>query len=820
MPRKKVAISALHLENLKQQVARTFGKPIITKPDCVALSEQVQQRTGVYLSESTLRRFFGLIASPSQPSLQTLDTLAQFVGCDNWYAFINQQFPSGASPLAPDLLQWEVIRSKARRISEISLQRIKEGLGLPYEVTSSRPSAQELLQQFAYSPQTALCFYAPSGAGKSTLLAHWVEQQQAHTEDIIWLVSGNALSQLLQQGFSLESWLYQSLGVSSTADILQHFHRQPTERPGTMWLVMDGFSFQQIRSDECVNFYRSLLSFIQEVHTYPWFKVILSVQVPLWQQVINPLRQQLRQTHCWFTVAEVGNLVKGNLPPLSWNEIEQIIRAYHTHYPDRQGQDLTALPLHTQELLQNPFFLQLYLTADHFSSPEAIDELSLVELFVREQIERGPYAYEKLHLIQRIISLITQHQLTDSVIKTELFTADTSTTAYEELLKAGILEESLELRGLFDADKMVRFANTKVLAYTVVSYYLQQHHNRVDIDLAKQLGRLFERSEVLPEILRWLILLGFREKNVEFLSQFFDLDFLFVDKTYNDSIIFHLVITLGIQLRRHAELREKLWPIYAQHPLGRAYYFEFFVDIDYLVLHHYEGLTIYAQHKTTPEARLFVNCLLFLKGFLSGNRNECQAACQIITQIEPDLSIHPTPLGRRFACLLLYEHYYGSGIGAEMISHLHKIEEQMPELGALGRHLPTYHTIISEALIWCEHYDDANLVLKNAERRYATDETFVGASFHHQLLLNLANIQVRLGKSEQAKATFGRIKPYLFDVHSRQYNLVSYHLLESLLFRTEGEVAKAKQTYKKAESAANMLKYNGLIENIFPLYQC
>ncbi len=818
MPRTKVAIPAAHLEKLKQQVAQTFGKPISTKPDCVALSDEVQQRTGVYLSESTLRRFFGLIASPSQPSLQTLDTLAQSIGCDNWHAFINQQVSWATLTLVPEPVQWEVVRSKAHRISEISLRRIKEGLGLPYEVTSSRPLVQELLRQFAGSPQTALCLYAPSGSGKSTLLAHWVEQQ-ARTEDIIWLVSGNALAQLLQQGFSLESWLYQSLGVSSTANILQHFHCQPAERLGAMWLVMDDFSFQQIRSDRCVDFYRSLLSFIQEVHTYSWFKVVLSVQVPLWQQVIAPLRQQLQQTHCWYTVAEVENSAEGNLPPLSRDEIEQVTRAYHTYYPDKQiNRDLIALPFHTQELLRNPFFLQLYLTADHSSNPEAIDELSLVELFVREQIERGPYAYEKLHLTRRIISLVAQHQLTNSVVKKELLTADSSAAAYEELLNAGILEESLELRGLFDTDQVVRFANTKVLAYSVVSYYLQQHHNRIDLDSVKQLSRLFERSEVLPEILRWLILLGFREENVVFLSQFFDLNFPFAEKTYNDSIIFHLVTTLGIQLRRHAKLREKLWPIYAQHPLGQAYYFEFFVDIDYLVLHHYEGLTIYAQQKATPEARLFANCLLFLKGFLSGNHYECQAAHLIITQIEPDLSIHPTPLGRRFACLLLYEHYYGGGIKSETIDHLHEIEKQMPQSGTLGRHLPTYHTIVSEALIWCERYADAHLVLKHAERRYATDETFVGASFHHQGLLNLTNVQLYLRKIKQSRATFGRIKPYLFNVHSRQYNLISYYLLESLLHQSSGADEEAQHATKKATKIAKALKYDGMLKNIFPLY--
>ena len=489
MSRKKIAISAAHLEKLKQQVAKTFGKPISTKPDCVALSDEVQQRTEVYLSESTLRRFFGLIVSPSQPSLQTLDTLAQFVGCDNWHAFINQQVSWATLALAPEPVQWEVVRSKAHRISEISLQRIKEGLGLPYEVTSSRPLVQDLLRQFAGSSQTALCLYAPSGAGKSTLLAHWVEVRQKHSDDIIWLVQGNALSQLLQQGFSLESWLHQSLGMLTAANILSYFKQHPTERRGTMWLVIDDSSFQRIASETCVNFYRSLLSFVQEMHSYAWFKVVLSVQVPVWRQVIQPIRDQLRQTQCWYTTAEAENRIEGNVPPLGKDEVAQIIRAYHACYPTKKNQrDLLALPFHTQDLLSHPFFLQIYLTTDRYAELDDIDELSLVELFVHEQFGSGPFAHEKLQLVRRIITLVVAGQLADGVLKAQLSLTDTNfTAAYEELLKVGILEEVLEFRGLFDTEKIVRFANLRVFAYTLVSYYLDQNQNHISIDLAKQL---------------------------------------------------------------------------------------------------------------------------------------------------------------------------------------------------------------------------------------------------------------------------------------------------------------------------------------------
>lgn len=340
----------------------------------------------------------------------------------------------------------------------------------------------------------------------------------------------------------------------------------------------------------------------------------------------------------------------------------------------------------------------------------------------------------------------------------------------------------------------------------------------LDYTLATELGRTFAQSEVLPELLRWLILIASQKKNTEYLSQFFDLDFLFTGKTYNDALVFHLVTTLGVQLRHDPDLREILWQTYARHPLGQSYYFELFVDIDYLVMHHHKGLVIYSRHKKTAEARLFVNCLLFLKGFLTGDKTACESAYHIIRNIEPDLSIHPTPLGRRFACMLLYEHHYGAGIKKNLIYELFEVAANIPKSGPLGQHLPTFHTLVAEALNWCAQYNIAHEVLQKAIKEYGTDETFVGVSFHHQMLVSLATTQLRRGETEQAKATFRKIKPYLFDVHSRQYNLMGYYLLKSLLLKMTGDAAKANIAYTNAKEIAYRLKFQGILENILPTY--
>ncbi|MEJ0104517.1 MAG: hypothetical protein WDO19_19000 [Bacteroidota bacterium] len=55
--------------------------------DFEKLSNRVQEKTGVTLSVSTLKRIFGRVNYKSAPSLTTLNTLTQFAGFEDWRSF-------------------------------------------------------------------------------------------------------------------------------------------------------------------------------------------------------------------------------------------------------------------------------------------------------------------------------------------------------------------------------------------------------------------------------------------------------------------------------------------------------------------------------------------------------------------------------------------------------------------------------------------------------------------------------------------------------------------------------------------------------------
>jgi hypothetical protein len=67
-----------------QQIVEKFGKPIRYPLDCVALSVMIENKTGERISTNTLKRLLGFINETREPRLYTLDTIAKYIGYDDW----------------------------------------------------------------------------------------------------------------------------------------------------------------------------------------------------------------------------------------------------------------------------------------------------------------------------------------------------------------------------------------------------------------------------------------------------------------------------------------------------------------------------------------------------------------------------------------------------------------------------------------------------------------------------------------------------------------------------------------------------------------
>lgn len=79
------------MERLKQIVIQQLGRTLEAPADYEYLSEQIQMKTGAYLSPTTLKRVFGHIPYDGQLRPTTLSILARYAGYSGWQDYLDKQ---------------------------------------------------------------------------------------------------------------------------------------------------------------------------------------------------------------------------------------------------------------------------------------------------------------------------------------------------------------------------------------------------------------------------------------------------------------------------------------------------------------------------------------------------------------------------------------------------------------------------------------------------------------------------------------------------------------------------------------------------------
>ena len=95
-----------HIENLKKEVLRKFGRTVEAAADFDALSAAIRQSISETLSSSTLKRVFGYVKYDAEPSATTLSILSRYVGYAGWSDFCrNFQLSEADSSTLPSKIR-------------------------------------------------------------------------------------------------------------------------------------------------------------------------------------------------------------------------------------------------------------------------------------------------------------------------------------------------------------------------------------------------------------------------------------------------------------------------------------------------------------------------------------------------------------------------------------------------------------------------------------------------------------------------------------------------------------------------------------------
>lgn len=331
-------------------------------------------------------------------------------------------------------------------------------------------------------------------------------------------------------------------------------------------------------------------------------------------------------------------------------------------------------------------------------------------------------------------------------------------------------------------------------SFETVSAYCSTHHENY-----------YLYTHILPQIIES----AFQKEDFEFLSRFFDLPYIFTEKNYMHFQLWSLSQHFGIALRKHEKLRETLLPIYATHPVAQSFYFEFFVDTDYLVLHHHKAIELYLEQKKTDEARLFGHSLLFLKSFLSKNEADCKRHIEELRIIPKTAQIHIIPTVRYYGSELIYRHFYGGGISDdywELILQMARLAHTYPNFDDKPLH---FHIKILNALLLCSEW--AKLVWYVTHillADYDLDELKESQDFYLKKLWMYYALCTHLQQNETlAQKLFKQIKPLQDTDYEREFEHLHYLIVKNI-------IVKDVNTTNEGMSIAKKLKY-AFFEDVF-----
>lgn len=97
------------ITNLKEEVARKFGRDIESPSNFDALSLEIKRDTGEDVSVSTLKRIWGYVKYEHHPRNEILSIIAKYVGYKDWKDFVESTDLNDTS----DFLNKDVVESKS-----------------------------------------------------------------------------------------------------------------------------------------------------------------------------------------------------------------------------------------------------------------------------------------------------------------------------------------------------------------------------------------------------------------------------------------------------------------------------------------------------------------------------------------------------------------------------------------------------------------------------------------------------------------------------------------------------------------------------------
>ena len=767
----------MNISHLKELVEQRFEKEIIAR-NCSELSEHILEYTNRSVGAHTLKRFFGFVKSNANPSAYTLDTIAIYLGFENFKDANKKQF--GDNPHKTNLkIDWTFLQEEARRVTLKTLDQLKRSSGVAYDVAIHRDFSENFVEEFLESDKPASAFVAPGGYGKTITVCKllekfWIGENPKYTNDVVWLISASDLARQIQDvpdygAFITENFSPNNHPVNNVGEYLDYVGVKPK---GRIIIVVDGFDEVTKRNDLQKETFQKIADYVSGIRELTYCKFLLTMRTSTWKKLTAPLKGKDELTSGWYGVVfdNYGESYS-NIPLLTTQEINTITRKYcSSHDIEASSIIYERMTLRLQEIISQPFYLQLFLQSYKTPKKQFFNRLDLIEYYVREHMFSGEYGEEKVDVIKRFCLESDYARSGISVEKTKLGLAKDYKKAYDELVSFGVFQEEKIVNKYHTFSVLVSFSHTTFLDYFLAIHWIEQFGG-VSQKLFEEVSDYYEDFDFREYILNWIILIAIQDQNFTALKGLFNLQISHFELS-------RIGETLGFYLRDYEHEANELFKHYAKDPISRVYFYDRTVDTDYLLLQYDERLDIYLKYNHDNSLRLGALSIRAFARYLSLDRKGLYRVKEEIESLKYDIKkTHPIYVGRYYGMQVLFDYVLTNKVDDSTIETVFEVGDKVPLAPDDMLHFPCYHFHILAAFVMCDMPKEAMRCIEYIKTHYPYFDKNHQSGLFQIMGAYVAWTLAKLGQLDEAIEMLESVDTRFFGLKVRNYFQIELDLL-------------------------------------------
>lgn len=605
-----------YFDLLKKYVLSKAGIATLSPGDCKKITLDIRKSTGKYVSETTLKRFFGFASKKYNFSKFTINSLCEYVGYNGWEAFQQALDGNANGEIIIQSTNWRQLRRRAEVISDITLKTIQNRSGIPYAMTIPRQFAETDFTYFIESPYKLTTYIAPPGWGKSILLAHMVETfflepDAPYGNSIVWFVNAGILNSLGSYGFHLDDWFNEQLGLVGETTFREYFRQHPEEVNGKIFLVLDGFDEYMFTNEQLNKLFNNITDLVCYSDDVDWLKVVVSMRSDTWLRLEEKITGSDYLRKYWYPGVFFRKERHTNVPPFNNDEARQLLTSI-TGKPA----DIGKVPPRLLKELCCPFYMQLYYQLHEQDKDadykEQLTYYELVAEFVLRKVYLSKRSTEKILLIHHFIKVARKNGWKNSVGKKHLLQEiNQYLEAYEEMVNNGIWMEENHSDVLAHRE-VIRFVHSHIFEYFIAQQLIEEYEGAPQESLLQEVDRQFQDASLKMNLFQWILRYFIHEKRPEIIRLLLQIPLSPVEKNQ----VFLFVSSL---LKHH---RTSLAQEHYENGPASSYPVGAFLSMEFMGEEYEKALLTFLDFSDQPEEKINIYCILAIFSLLEMDREK------------------------------------------------------------------------------------------------------------------------------------------------------------------------------------------------------